>query len=77
MVDASNIAVQVMPTAQAVPLWATALRAEVLHTSRKRGSTRQALIPFQGRVLRDCLGRGYDLICQALPAPSLFRGKFK
>jgi hypothetical protein len=77
MVDASTIHVQVMPTAQAVPLWATAFRAEVLHTSRKRGSTLQALIPSQGRVLRDCLGRGYDLICQASPAPPFFRGKIK
>ena len=77
MVDACTIQAQVMPTVQAVPLWATAFRAEVLHTSRKRGATRQALIPSQGRVFRDCLGRGYDLICQASPAPIFLRGKFK
>ena len=77
MVDACTIEVQVMPTVQAVPLWAMALRAEVLHTSRKRGSKLLALIPSQGRVLRDCLGRGYDLICQASSAPPFHRGKFK
>ena len=77
MVDACTIKVQVMPTVQAVPLLATAFRAEVLHTSCKRGSTLLALIPSQGRVLRDCLGRGYDLICQASPAPPFRRGKFK
>jgi hypothetical protein len=76
MVDTCTIHVQVMPTAQAVPLWATAFRAEVLHTSRKRGSTLQALIPSQGRVLRDCWGRGYDLICQASLAPPFLQGKF-
>jgi hypothetical protein len=75
MADASTIRGRVTPTAQAVPLWAAALRAEVLHTSRKRGSTRQALIPSQGCVLRDCLGRGYDLICQVSPAPSFFQGR--
>lgn len=73
MVDTGNMRVRVMPTAKAVPLWATAFRAEVLHTSCKRGSARQALIPSQGRVLRDCLGRGYDLICQVLPAPPILR----
>jgi|688.fasta_scaffold1478030_2 hypothetical protein len=77
MVDACTIQVQVMPTAQAVPLWATAFRAEVLHTSRKRGSSRQALIPSQGRIFCDCLGRGYDLICQTSPAPPFLLGKFK
>ena len=76
MVDACTIQVQVMPTAQAIPLLAMAFRAEVLHTSRKRGSTHHVLIPSQGRVLRDCLGRGYDLICQASPAPSFLLGQF-
>lgn len=75
MVDTGTIRGRVTPTAQAVPLWATAFRAEVLHTSRKRGSSRQALIPSQGRVLRDCLGRGYDLICQVLPAPPFLKGR--
>lgn len=74
MVDSVTMRGRVTPTAQAVPLWATAFRAEVLHTSRKRGSTHQALIPSQGRVLRGCLGRGYDLICQVLPAPPLLKG---
>lgn len=77
MVDACTIQLQVMPTAQAVPLWAAAFRAEVLHTSRKRGSTLDALIPSQGRVLRDCLGRGYDLIFQASPAPPFSQGKIE
>ena len=75
MADTGTIRGRVTPTAQAVPLWATAFRAEVLHTSRKRGSTRQALIPSQGRVLRDCLGRGYDLICQVLPALPFLKGR--
>lgn len=75
MADTGTIRGRVTSTAQAVPLWATAFRAEVLHTSRKRGSTRQALIPSQGRVLRDCLGRGYDLICQVLPAPPFLKGR--
>jgi len=77
MGESSTIRVQVMPTAQAVPLWASVFRAEVLHTSCKRGSTLLALIPSQGCVLRDCLGRGYDLIFQASPAPTFFRDKFK
>ena len=77
MADAGTIRGRVTPTAQAVPLWATAFRAEVLHTSRKRGSTRQALIPSQGRGFRDCLGRGYDLICQVLPAPPILLGQYQ
>ena len=76
MVDACTIQWQVMPTAQAVSLWALAFRAEVLHTPRKRGSTLHALVPSQGRVLRDCLGRGYYLICQASLAPPFLQGKF-
>ena len=75
MADGVTMRGRVTPTAQAVPLWATAFRAEVLHTSRKRGSTHQALIPSQGRVLRDCLGRGYDLICQVLPAPPFLKDR--
>ena len=37
MVDAGTMQGRVTPTAQAVSLWASAFRAEVLHTSRKRG----------------------------------------
>lgn len=69
MADAGNITARVTSTAQAVPLRAAAFRAEVLHTSRKLGSTHSALIPSQGGVLRDCLGRGYNLIFQVLLAP--------
>jgi hypothetical protein len=76
MADAGTIWRRATPTAKAVPLWATAFRAEVLHTSRKRGSTHEALIPFRGLVLRDCLERGSDLICQVLPAPR-FLGQFE
>ena len=71
MADTGIIRGRVTPTAQAVPLCDTAFRAEVLHTSRKRGSTRQALIPSQGRVLRDCLGRGYDDLSGVARTPFL------
>ena len=75
MADTVTMRGRVTPTAQAVPLWAAAFRAEVLHTSRKRGSTRQALIPSQGLGLPDCLRRGYDLICQVFPAPPILKGQ--
>jgi hypothetical protein len=68
MAEADMIVGQAMPTAQAVPLSASATRAEVLHTLRKQGLTRKALIPSRGRAKRDRLGRGYDLIHQVLPA---------
>ena len=75
MAKCAMILTRVTPTAKAVSLDEFVLRAEVLLTLRKRGSMLQASIPFQGLIDRDCLGRGYDLIHQVLPAPSHMEGK--
>lgn len=71
MGNSGTIRLRAMPTAKAVPQRAQALRAEVLLTLRKRGSTREASRPSRGHAERDCLGRGYDLIHQVSPAPGL------
>ena len=63
-----------MPIAKAIPHKACVLRAEVLLTLRKHGSTPQASKPSQEGALRHCLVRGYYLIHQASPAPLLSSG---
>jgi hypothetical protein len=69
MVKAVTIAWRVSPTVKAVPLLTPVGRAEVLPTSRKLGPVLFALRHSRGRVSRECLGRGYDLIHQAALAP--------
>lgn len=69
MGNAGTIVLRMLPTAKAVPLMTSALRAEVLPTSRKLGTASSAPRPSWGRVYRECLGRGYDLIQQAASAP--------
>lgn len=74
MVEGARMCGRAMPTAKAEPLDISVKRAEVLNTLRKQGLTLNALIPSPGRLIRDCLRRGYDLIHQVLPAPSFSKG---
>ena len=60
---------RVLPTAKAVPPSTKVEGAEVLPTSRKLGPAHFVPRPSRGRVRRECLGRGYDLIQQATLAP--------
>lgn len=69
MADSVRMLRRVMPIAQATPREVSALRAEVLPTLRKHGSSRQVAIPSCGDALRRSLRSGYDLIHQASPAP--------
>lgn len=66
---AGTISGRVLPTAKAVPPSTMVEGAEVLPTSRKLGPAHFVPRPSRGRVYRECLGRGYDLIQQATLAP--------
>ncbi len=75
MDDAVTIRWRVTPTVKTVPLAALAARAEVLPTLRKFGAVPCVPRPSRGRVRRECLRRGYDLIQQASPAPLYWIGR--
>jgi hypothetical protein len=74
MGETVTIRMRMTPTVKAVPLAALAVKAEVLLTSRKQGTVPYAPGPSWGRVHRECLRRGYDLILQASFAPFCSKG---
>lgn len=69
MANFATIFVRVTLIAEAIPRRASVWRVEVLSTLRKHGTSRFVTRPSQGDALDHCLGSGYDLIFEVLPAP--------
>jgi hypothetical protein len=60
--------VRTMPIAQVIPRIPLGIRAEVLPTLRKQGSSLSAATPSLKDALRLCRGSGYDLIYEVSSA---------
>ncbi len=72
MDNLATILSRVTPIAQAMPRRTLVQRVEVLSTLRKHGTSYFVTRPSQGDALDRCLGSGYDLILEVLPAPNTF-----